>query len=110
MMSRVVNVPRHALNRILPGLGGMVSTGSISRQFSQIGPSKKGKPAAAQPKYQKPPGARHIIYPDELRTQVKVAAGQLKTVDITVTPRKRALFGRHEQTHAFEFSVFTPTG
>lgn len=110
LMSRVVNVPRQAMNRILPGLGSLVSTGSISRQFGKSAGPKKGTPAAAQPRYQKPVGAREVIYPDDLRTQVKVAAGQLKTVAITVAPRKRALFSRHEQTHSFEFSVFTDTG
>lgn len=105
----LANMPRTALNRILPGLGSMLRIDGLGRKATQAVGSKTGDVVKRAPRidHQK---YDEIFYAGQLRTRVNVAAGQQREVNLSLAPRKRSLLGRHNKTLPFQLQVSSVSG
>ncbi|MCA9960515.1 MAG: protein kinase, partial [Anaerolineales bacterium] len=97
---KVANVPRNALERIVPGLGRMIPVVQMP-QMSMPTSGGSGKTATATPvRTERPFPTRRevdeVMYPEELRTQITIPGGQEGVLYLRVLPRRRPFFGERQ--------------
>lgn len=113
---QVANLPRTALNRIMPGLGRMVpvaqmpqvsmpTTGGSGKTITPTPTPADGERPFGERPFPKRREVDEVMYPGELHTQLTIPGGQEGVIYLRVRPRRRPFFGRHNQTLPFTAQV-----